>query len=186
MSRSSHRALVLPILLALLAFAPAAPTEAATPPHYDLEKFALRLINCTRTGGWVRTDGTCKDYGSGKHSRYRPPLKLRAALSNRISRPYAVKIAKADYCGHTYGGRTIMGAFRSHGFNGNHFGENIGCGTWTRPRQDVLETHLMMQAEKSSLGWHWRNFKDPHYTQVGIGVAVVDGVTRIVEDFYRP
>ena len=184
----------LPILVAVLAaFLVAVPpaaargaTPAATAPHYALEKFALRLINCTRTGGWVKKDGTCIDYGTGKHSRYRPPLKLRAALSNLISRPYARKIAKANYCGHDYGGRSITGAFHHAGFYGVHWGESIGCGTWSPPRRDVIETHRLMQAEKPYNGWHWRNMKNPDFNQVGIGVAVVDGVTRIVEDFYHP
>lgn len=180
------RLLLLPLLLALIAFAPPAITAAALPPHYSLEKFGLSLINCTRTGGWVLKDGSCKDYGSGKHSVYRPPLRLSAGLSDKISRPYAVKIARADYCGHDFGGRTITGAFHHAGFFGLHWGESIGCGNWSRPRRDIIETHLMMQAEKSTDGWHWRNMKNRYFKVVGVGVAVVNGVTRIVEDFYRP
>ena len=44
----------------------------------------------------------------------------------------------------------------------------------------------MMQSEKSSNGWHWRNMKNPAFKVVGVGVAVVNGTTRIVEDFYLP
>lgn len=186
MSLARTRLLFLPLLVALIGFAPPAVAAAAVPPHYALEKFGLSLINCTRTGGLVLKDGTCKDRGTGKHSKYRPPLKLGPALSSRIARPYALKIAKAHYCGHDFGGRSITGAFHKAGFNGTHWGESIGCGTWTRPRKDIIETHLMMQAEKSSNGWHWRNMKNPAFKVVGVGVAVVNGVTRIVEDFYLP
>jgi hypothetical protein len=45
-------------------------TLAGEPPWYDVELYYLRLVNCTRTGGWVLSDGTCKGYGSGRYSRY--------------------------------------------------------------------------------------------------------------------
>jgi hypothetical protein len=186
MARILRRALWPALVLALLASAPATTATAATPPHYALEQYALRLINCTRTGGWVLKDGTCVDYGTGRHSRYRPPLKLRADLSNLVSRPYALRIARANYCGHNYGGRTILGAFRSKGFMGIHFGENVGCDWTGHPKLDVLLTFRMMQAEKATGGWHWRNIKNRDFSQVGIGVAVVGRQTRIVEDFYHP
>ncbi len=178
--------LVLPLLLALIGFSPPAVAGAATPPHYRLEKFGLSLINCTRTGGWVLKDGSCKDRGSGKHSAYRPPLKMGPNLATRIARPYARKIAKAQYCGHDFGGRSITAAFHAAGFFGQHWGESIGCGNWSTPRRDIIETHLLMQPEKSSNGWHWRNMKNPYFKVVGVGVAVVNGTTRIVEDFYLP
>jgi hypothetical protein len=181
-----RRLLVLPLLLVMIGFAPPVTTAAAVAPRYALEKFGLSLINCTRTGGWVLKDGSCKDRGTGKHSAYRPPLRLGPALARRVARPYARKIAAAHYCGHNFGGRTITGAFHHAGFYGAHWGESIGCGTWTRPRRDIIETHLMMQAEKASNGWHWRNMKNPAFKVVGVGVAVVGGVTRIVEDFYLP
>jgi hypothetical protein len=186
MSLARTRLLVLPLLLALIGFAPPAVAGAATPPHLKLEKFGLSLINCTRTGGWVQHDGSCKGRGTGTYSKYRPPLKMGPALANLIARPYARKIAKANYCGHDYGGRSITEAFHAAGFYGQHWGESIGCGNWSRPRRDIIETHLMMQAEKSTNGWHWRNMKNPYFKVVGVGVAVVNGTTRIVEDFYLP
>ena len=186
MSRLLRSTLVPALLLSLLALVPASPTAAATAPHFSLEKYALHLINCTRTGGWVLKNGACIDYGTGKHSRYRAPLKLRADLSNRVSRPYAVRIARANYCGHNFGGRSITGAFRSQGFRSGTFGESVGCDWTGHSKKDVLLTHRMMQAEKSTNGWHWRNMKNPAFKQVGIGVAVVAIQTRIVDDFYRP
>ena len=186
MSHTRLAAIVVPIVLALAAFVPSGPAAAATAPHSNLERYVLRLINCTRTGGWVLKDGTCKDYGSGKHSAYRKPLTLSSSLSNRLSRPYAIRIAAAVYCGHGLGGRTIVGAFHKAGFHAHHFGENIGCGNWSNPKEDVLQTHLLMQAERGTGQWHWRHLKDPGYRTIGIGVAVVNGTTRVVEDFYQP
>ena len=45
-----------------------APAQAYTPPFYSVELYYLKLVNCTRTGGWVLSDGSCKGYGSGRYS----------------------------------------------------------------------------------------------------------------------
>jgi hypothetical protein len=181
------RPLWLPVFVILVLMASSAPARAADAPYMKLERFTLRLINCTRTGGWVRADGTCKDFGSGEHSAYRAPLVLRAGLSDRVARPYARRIARADYCGHGLGGSTIGERFRDAGFMGTPYGENVACG-WgdATVREIVIRTHRSMQAEKSYDGWHWKNMKDPDFGTIGIGIARVDGEVRIVEDFYRP
>ena len=62
--------------------------SAATPPWYDVERSYLTLVNCTRTGGWVLSDGTCKGYGSGRYSKYVAPLKISAGVSS-VSRSWA-------------------------------------------------------------------------------------------------
>ena len=180
------RAILPALVLAAVALSPPGVARAAVAPHVAVERYALRLINCTRTGGWVRADGTCKGYGSGRHSRYRPPLRLRAGISDRVARPYAVRIARNHYCGHDLNGSTIRNRFRRAGFSGSPYGENIGC-SWGEPaRAAVIRTHRYMQAEKSYNGWHWRNIKDKDFRVVGIGVAKVDGQVRWVTDFYHP
>ena len=180
------RAILPALLLAVVALSPPTASRAAAAPHLDVERYALRLINCTRTGGWVRADGSCKGYGSGRHSKYRPPLRLSAGLSGRVARPYAVRIARNDYCGHGLNGSTIRKRFRRAGFDGSPYGENIGC-SWGEPVRDaVIRTHRYMQAERSYSGWHWRNLKDKDFRLVGIGVAKVDGQIRWVTDFYHP
>lgn len=185
-ARQRRRALLLMPLCLLLAFAVSpAPAAAATAPYAKLELLALRLVNCTRTGGWVRTDGTCKDYGTGKYSAYRKPLMRAPMIASKLARPYAIKIARAKYCNHDYQGRTIYGAFIAAGYDGKRWGESLACGRW-KARQTVIRTHLMMQSEKSYNGWHWRNMKNPDFDRVGIGVAVVGAETRIVQDFFHP
>ncbi len=78
------------LMMALLSVAcllgSAAPAAASSGSYQDLEKFALSLVNCTRTGGWVRPDGSCKGRGSGKYSAYRKPLTLSAGISSKVSR----------------------------------------------------------------------------------------------------
>ena len=87
-SLSSRLSLVLAASLfaSLFAFgaSAAAPpgVSAATPPWYAVETYYLRLLNCTRTGGWVLKDGSCKGYGSGNYSSYVAPLKRSAGLSD--------------------------------------------------------------------------------------------------------
>ena len=72
-----------------------APAAAYTPPYYAVETYYLKLVNCTRTGGWVLRDGTCKGYGSGRYSAYVPPLKLSSGLS-RVARIWAKKLLLAN------------------------------------------------------------------------------------------
>ena len=56
-------------------------------PWYSTEQFYLGLVNCTRTGGWVLSDGTCRGYGSGRYSAYVKPLRISSSISDRVSRP---------------------------------------------------------------------------------------------------
>jgi hypothetical protein len=152
--------------------------------HEGLERYALRLVNCTRTGGWVQTDGSCKGYGSGKHSKYRAPLRFHGGISDDIAWPWARKIARARYCGHSLAGQDVDLRFRRAGYRHEHNGENVGCSYAWSPRKMVLRTHRMMQSERSYGGPHWRQMKDPDFRTIGIGVAKARGQTRIVLDFY--
>jgi hypothetical protein len=158
-----------------------APTMAAAPRWFDAETFELKLINCTRTGGWVRTDGTCKGYGSGTYSKYVAPLKRTAGLS-AVSRRWAKHIAATNQCAHGDPGARLKAA----GYHASAWGENIGCGSYYTARRVVLLSHLAFQNEKSTNGGHWRNIKNPAYKYVGIGVWKSSGRSRLVLDFYRP
>ena len=93
---SRRTPIVLATVLALLVSGlTATPVSADTKRYKKLEWVALRLINCTRTGGRVKADGTCKGYGSGRFSRYRRPLKMHRRISNEVAYPWAKRIAKA-------------------------------------------------------------------------------------------
>lgn len=176
------------LTLALLSIAcllgSAAPAAASGAPYLDLERFALSLVNCTRTGGWVRSDGTCKGRGSGTYSTYRRPLTLSSGISTDVSRKYAVKLAAADYCNHDLRGSTIRARFRNGGYRGTPYGESLGCSGGYTVRQMVIRTHRMMQSEKSSNGWHWRNMKNKDFKRVGVGIAKDGSESRVVYDFY--
>jgi hypothetical protein len=162
----------------------ASPGVAAERRHEGVEKYALRLVNCTRTGGWVRVDGSCQGYGSGKHSKYREPLKFHQGVADEVAFPWARRIARAGYCGHSLAGSDVDERFREAGYTNENRGENVGCSYAWRPRKMVLRTHRMMQGERSWGGSHWRQMKDPVFASVGIGVVTAAGNTRIVIDFY--
>jgi hypothetical protein len=187
-----RRLLLATAVAALVAIGSGVPTMAEEPTqptaqrHGAAERLALRLLNCTRTGGWVRADGTCRDGGSGKHSARRPALRLRAGLSDSVAYGWASQLATVQVCAHSLEGQPDLALrFSSAGFRDPYIGENIGC-AWggTSARDMVIRTHRSMQAEKRTRGGHWLNIKNRGYRSVGIGVASLDGWSAVVYDFY--
>jgi hypothetical protein len=175
------------LLASLFAFgaSAAAPGDVAaataTAPLYDVETYYLSLINCTRTGGWVQSNGACSGYGSGRYSKYVPPLRLGPNLSS-VARGWAKTIATSGACEHGDPGARL----RSAGFVGRAWGENIGCWDLPGAYKSVLNSHLAMQAEKATNGGHWRNMKNAVYKLIGVGVWRANGHTRCVTDFFAP
>lgn len=188
MTRSLSRMTSLAISLALLLTLSLVGTASAVEPVkriQNAEQYALSLLNCTRSGGFVKADGTCLGRGSGKYSAYRKPLRLHKNISTKVAWPWARAMVVNNVCGHTIAGKpSVPQRFRNKGFRYNYIGENVGCAGGGTPKQAVLMTHRMMQAEKSSRGGHWKNIKNPAFKSVGIGVASRYGRTMIVWDFY--
>jgi hypothetical protein len=165
---------------------PSATTTTYSAPWLSVEKYALYLVNCTRTGGWVLSDGSCRGYGSGRYSSYRRPLSLSSNMSNKVSRPYAKLLAVRGICSH-YADHDPGYRLRRVGYRSYTWGENIGCGDgYSSAKSSVLASHRRMQAEKSTNGGHWRNIKNSAYVWIGIGVWRYGSRTRFVTDFYRP
>ncbi|MGD8683306.1 MAG: CAP domain-containing protein [Chloroflexota bacterium] len=183
--RLTSLATVVALLLALVAVAPAAAADGAT-RYKGAEKYALSLLNCTRTGGWVRADGSCAGRGSGKYSAYRKPLRLHKGISRKVAWPWARALVVNNVCGHTIAGKPSLSTrMRTSGFRYWSYGENVGCGWGTSDvKAVVLATHRAMQAEKAARGGHWKNMKNRSFKSVGIGVAHGSGRTMIVYDFY--
>jgi len=174
---------VLIALLTALLVVPAMPAAAGN-RYPRLERLALSLMNCTRSGGWVQEDGSCTGRDSGRFSPYVKPIPLSDGISDKVARPYALRLARADACMHTLAGTSIDHRFTAAGLRGTTNGESIGCSNGYTVRQMVIRTHRMMQAEKSYNGWHWRNMKDRDWKRVGIGVAAWGSESRVVYDFY--
>ena len=187
LTRLLSLATVVALVLALGAVGPAVGADTSVHRATKAEKYALKLLNCTRTGGWVKADGSCKGRFSGKYSDYRRPLRLHQKISNRVAWPWARTLAVNNVCGHSIAGAPQLSErIRFPGYRATSYGENVGCG-WGYGRQAkklVLASHRAMQAEKRYNGGHWRNMKNGRYRSVGIGVAVRNGTVMVVYDFY--
>lgn len=145
-----------------------------------VERYYLGLMNCTRTGGWVSSSGSCSAPGS----RDVAALRLDSGISSQVSRPYARQLAVGNNCSHFLDGNP-GDRLRRAGFSSYRWAENIGCQSGS-PMSVVLSSHLFFQSEKSSLGGHYVNLMNAQYDRVGIGVWVSSGRVRLVVDFYHP
>jgi uncharacterized protein YkwD len=137
-------------------------------------------MNCTRTGGWVTSGGSCSSPG-GRNVK---PLVLSENISARVSRPYAKRLATNNQCDHFIGG-TPGDRLRHAGFSSYRWGENLGCRSGN-PYSAVLGSHLFFQSERPYNGGHYKNLMNAQYDRVGIGVWVSHGRVRLVIDFYHP
>ncbi len=145
-----------------------------------VEAYYLKLMNCTRTGGWVTSSGSCSSPGG----RDVPPLALSSGISAEVSRPYAKLLATRNICSHFVGGNP-GDRLRSAGYRSYRWGENLGCRSGNA-YSAVLGSHRYFQSEKPYNGGHYRNLMDARFRQVGIGVWVASGRVRLVVDFYTP
>ena len=145
-----------------------------------VENFYLRLMNCTRTGGWVTSGGACSSPGG----RSVAPLRIDGRISARVSRPYAKLLATRGACSHFLGGNPGNRLARA-GFGSYRWAENLGCRSGN-PSSAVLGSHLFFQSEKPYRGGHYVNLMNATYDRVGIGVWVSSGRVRLVVDFYHP
>lgn len=183
-------------LLAIVATAPGAAVAGATTslsslitttidkPWYTTEQYYLALVNCTRTGGWVLTDGTCRGYGSGAYSPYVAPFRISSYMSDRDSRPYGYELATGNLCSHSADGDPGY-RLRRIGLYSWRWGENIGCRDgYATAKAAVLASHLVFQSEKATNGGHWQNLKNRSFLLIGIGIWRSGTRTRLVTDFY--
>jgi hypothetical protein len=173
-------------VVAILTVAPFA--EAASAPWLSVEQYYLRLLNCSRTGGWVNADGSCKGYGSGRYGRKTHTLTRHSGISANVARPYARLLARLGACSHFKDGSPGT-RLRRAGYRSYRWAENLGCGAGqTDPYKSVLGSHRYFQSEKNwdPVGGHYRNMMNPKYTTVGIGVWKDGSRVRLVTDFYAP
>ena len=145
-----------------------------------VETYYLRLMNCTRTGGWITSGGACSSPGG----RGVPPLQIDSRISARVSRPYAKLLATRGACTHFIGG-TPGNRLARAGFSSYRWAENIGCRSGNAS-SSVLGTHLFYQSERPYGGGHYVNLMNAAYDRVGLGVWVSSGRVRLVVDFYHP
>ena len=145
-----------------------------------VENYYLKLMNCTRQGGWVTSSGACSSPGG----RNVAALKKDGGISSKVARPYAKLLATRGACTHFIGGNPGNRLARA-GYSSYRWAENIGCRSGNASAA-VLGSHLFFQSEKSYNGGHYVNLMNPAYDRVGIGVWVSSGRVRLVVDFYHP
>jgi hypothetical protein len=145
-----------------------------------VERYYLRLMNCTRTGGWVDSGGHCDSPGG----RNVAALSLSSGISSRVSRPYAKLLATRGECSHFIGGNP-GDRLRRAGYTNYTWAENLGCRSGN-PYDAVLGSHRFFQSEKPYNGGHYVNMMASKYDRAGIGVWVSHGRVRLVVDFYHP
>ena len=145
-----------------------------------VERYYLKLMNCTRTGGWVTSSGKCSSPGG----RNVAPLALSSGISSKVARPYAKLLATRSLCSHFVGGNP-GDRLRRAGYSSYRWAENIGCRSGGAYGA-VLASHLFFQSEKPWNGGHYRNMMNSAFSHAGIGVWVSGGRVRLVVDFYQP
>jgi hypothetical protein len=175
--------LMLALGLSLLVVGAPSPVAAHHSASYSrMEHYALRLLNCLRTGGYVTATGRCKGYGSGG----RRALRFSTGIANKVARPWARHMARRGALFHgNYDARFAAAGY--HRYNG----ENIATGSWGSIRKNVISGIRIFQCEKGGAAgcgtgttWHWRNLRNARFSQVGIGIAHRNGRTFVVYDFY--
>jgi hypothetical protein len=184
--RSRHVHVALASLLAFLLLAVAAPPATSAPQRVtSIERYAHKLVNCIRTGGRISHAGQCVGYGSGKYSKYRPPLAFSHKISNKVAWPWAQRTAQANVCGHSLAGSTVDRRFAIVRLRDDTVGENIGCSSAWSPKRMVVTMIRWWTAERAYNGWHWRQIKDRSFKSAGYGFAKLgNGRTRLVVNFY--
>ena len=146
-----------------------------------VETYYLRLMNCTRTGGWVTSSGTCSSPGGPErraaHPQRRHQRQGHAALREVPRDPRAVQ-------------PLLRRERRATGFAAPATPATGGARTSAARREPVpggvLGDHLFFQAEKPYNGGHYVNLMNAPYSEAGIGVWVSCGRVRLVIDFYHP
>lgn len=146
----------------------------------SVERYFLKLMNCTRTGGLVASNGSCTSPGG----RDVDPLVYDASIAAKVARPYAKYLAERGACDHFLDGNPGTRLARA-GFRSYRWAENIGCPSGD-PTRGAIATQIFFQSEKPYNGGHYVNLMNAAYTRVGIGVWVHEGNVRIVSDFYTP
>jgi uncharacterized protein YkwD len=148
------------------------------------EKYLLSLLNCTRGGGWVLSDGSCSEPGGSGIA----PLKYDAGISDEVARPYAKRLASSGVCSHFYGGGDPGDRLRAAGYTSYHWAENIGCRYYNDPRDAAVGLVRFFQSEKfwSPVGGHYVNLMNRAYDRAGVGLWVSGGNLNFVVNFYRP
>lgn len=147
----------------------------STAPWLANEQYYLGLLNCTHTGGWLHSDGSC----TGRGSNGVPALILDSTLSTCASRPWAKYLADTNQLYHG----DVGGRFAACGYN-VYWGENV---TWYTGdvNAGAIASVIFFQNEKGTADdGHYLNLMNTRFTHVGIGIWRENGKNWYVVDFW--
>lgn len=158
-------------------------------PWHASELYYLRLMNCTRTGGWVISSGRCSS-ASHHVMPAQDALKLDKGISDLVARPYAKYMADHKLLDHYLNGTNPHYRLSAQGWDGRSWGENIGSPS-SSGQGGMVQLNTFYQDEykcrqKSCEFGHYFNIMAPYFDRAGIGVWVgaKTHATRVVIDFY--
>ena len=151
-------------------------------PWYASEVYYWRLMNCTRTGGWVTPGGQCS---SVTHHTLpsQNALRLNSAISSNVSRPYAAYMADHRLLDHFLRGTSPSSRMCKAGFCSKSIGENIASPS-SFGKSGMIAVEIFYQNEYWCRCEHYANIMNSHFGSAGVGVWVSNSV-RVVIDFYR-
>jgi hypothetical protein len=162
------------------------PSALTTAPWHGAELNMLALMNCTRTGGWVTSSGSCSSV-SHNVLPAQAALAFDDGIASKVSRPYAKYLADRNALSHNLVG-TPHSRLAAAGYGSGSWGENIASPA--NPRQSgMTAVEIFFQNEyrcqHSRCEFvHYANVMNGRFHRVGIGVWVTKGHTRVVIDFY--
>jgi hypothetical protein len=153
-------------------------------PWHASEVYYMALMNCTRTGGWVTSGGSCS---SVTHHTLpaQGRLGLSAGISNSVSRPYAKFMADHRLLSHYLrfgGGSNPHARMCAQGYCGGGWGENIAS-PGSVGAGGMISIEIFYQNESWCRCEHYGNIMNGHFGVAGVGVWFSNSV-RVAIDFY--
>jgi uncharacterized repeat protein (TIGR01451 family) len=160
--------------------------KLANSPYYSSEYYYWQLVNCTRTGGWVTSSGTCS---SSTHHVMpaQNALSLHAGLS-AVARNYSKQLATRGLLTHYLDGTTPHQRLAAAGYPSSSWGENLASPP-SVGASGMIRTEVFFQNEyRCKYGGcefgHYYNIMNPYFHRVGIGIWVANGHVRVTSEFY--
>jgi hypothetical protein len=155
-------------------------------PYYSSEVYYWRLVNCTRTGGWVTSSGDCSSI-THHVMPDQAALRLDSGLS-AVARRYSELLAERGVLTHYLDRTTPHQRLAAAGYPGGTWGENLGSPP-TAGAAGMIKVEVFFQNEykcqhRSCEFGHYLNIMFPYFHRVGIGVWVARGHVRVTSEFY--
>jgi hypothetical protein len=161
-------------------------SKVANAPWHSSEVYYMALMNCTRTGGWVTSSGSCSSV-THHVMPAQDALRSNAGIAN-VARAYSKLLAERGLLTHYLDGTTPHQRMAAAGYPGASWGENLASPS-SYGASGMIAVELFFQNEyRCATGRcefaHYYNIMNPHFHQAGVGVWVARGHVRVTIEFY--